>query len=103
MTSSDPYLQENALTALESAGLFRTGGLIKEKVMCLPQILLFIILIHLFSFSHCVTLLHHFSVVVNHAIFMDDPFFVFTQKTLFDRIAVVARKKKDYLAGSWYM
>ena len=36
MTSGDPYLQENALTALESAGLFRTGGLIKEKVMNLP-------------------------------------------------------------------
>ncbi|KAM0824679.1 hypothetical protein ACQ4PT_070035 [Festuca glaucescens] len=32
-TVLDDKSEENALTALESAGLFRTGGLIKEKVL----------------------------------------------------------------------
>jgi hypothetical protein len=77
---TDPYLQENALAALESAGLFKTGGLNKEKVMNVPLILLFITLIQLFFICHCVFLPHYFSVVVIHIIFMDDPSFVFSQK-----------------------
>jgi hypothetical protein len=71
-------LQENALVALESAGLFRTGGLVKEKVMGLHQILLFITLIHLFLFSLSVLLPNYnvyFSIAVNHVMFMDDLFF----------------------------
>ncbi|VAH54173.1 unnamed protein product [Triticum turgidum subsp. durum] len=64
-TVLDDKSEENALMALEKAGLFNTGGLMKEKVTSLHQTTLLIKLIYLFPVSH-VPLLHHFSVAVNH-------------------------------------
>jgi hypothetical protein len=68
--------------------------LVKEKVMGLHQILLFITLIHLFLFSLSV-LLPNYNVYFR---FMDDLFFrFFTQKSLFDWITVVDRNEHSML------